>query len=73
MPEEVPTVEEIRAGLRKARKLREQGDALREKGTAELRQWLPAAKGHPGISMEEAAQIAGVTRTGAWHIAKKSG
>lgn len=66
----MPTAAEIRAELQAARQLREEGERKRQEGAQAARKWLSAARAHPEISVNEAVELAGVTRQYAHKVAK---
>lgn len=57
-----PDAKLIRAGIRRAEEARRRAEAARDRATEELLDWVEAARRSPGITVEEAAELAGVTR-----------
>lgn len=64
------TADDIRAGLRDAAKRRAEADKRHAHATADLVRFLQAASESKEISQTEAAELGGVTRTGAWGLLK---
>jgi hypothetical protein len=61
---------QIRSGLKKAAEKRAQADARFVAATRDLEYWLRRAHGDQGMSMTEAAKLAGVSRKTAYAMAE---